>query len=1345
MRHSGNRTEWIGAGLLVTWLFVFSICHADQQADSAPSLKINHSILSTSVFRQRAQQRLYTAAQSHINSREYAAAFDVLQQLLKQPFDSGHLVSHSGPAHGVQSATVRLLLELPFSARRDWNQFCTGPGTLALSEALHSRSRVALNQVAANFPCSSVAADALITETIWATTAQEKMAARIALQQLEDWQAAGILTAGQTRTVRGLQEALRHSAGTKKNAPKSPTDASVGSSVRSASAWFWKDNVWKHRQGPDELPRRGIGNHFSHRFGCQHPLLSAEYVITRTPAGIASLDRTSGINQWFLNCRSVVRNRNEKRQGALGPLFDIIPIADQRLEASDGIVYFVDGQPFVPFQPPHAHQQRLILRQGATHLVALRTGENPFILWQVGGTPATDANVNALLPDAPRDFEYSFELPSGRIPASKTTSHPVADDRLDGHLFLSAPKVADGRLYVTTHCDDTIWLNSLSATQGSLLWQQPLTWQEPESDDPQHNSAIVGGISDDIIVCLFANGIVAGCNPIDGRIQWLQTIVLQDEHDAETGEFGLADNRLIPQTAPGQEFGSLWMQISAEGIICGRRGSRAISCLNPATGAIRWSTTRDVHGSTADQQYDMACIGLIDDQLITIGYGHCRAIDVSDGSQTWVRPLGNHDGRVCCDDRSVYVALNSGRLLTIDGHDGSISYSQQLQLGQSGPALASDQIGLVEASAWSVRSWWWQDKSTTVMNAADIENALNDLALYRLHTSLPYLPVPRRTLQECLSQVAEADLSAEQHLKFALLAPKMPDHDSLLIQQLNEDPNRPIRILPGWTLPIGTAARMLQVNASSLRSPLTTDASVLYPANLGSLYDQLDAAVQLQTAGKQQQAELLLLNMDIDASSDLSDKHNELLRKVRGGALAPGFASTSEVGPVETTFTIKSSSNAGFRLADIAANFQRYRSRMPVAMVPSWNRSLFMNVAGASPHVGLVDIGQGIETAWTPRSSLQFPTNISHQDAWLTPGLVLVSRANKIGVISAFGDSPLTPLWLRAISKNAAGQVLALSSRQLVVSTNEQLQSLHPLTGELQWSHNWKQSREWQHMEGQFWKVYCSPNHVILLSSLGTGYVVLRAIDGAIVYEGSRRTGQVSQVIDEYLVTKNNDNRLEVTHLITGKSVDVAGNDHDIVAIYPAQQLGQNKAMVITKTPGLMILDLESGQAYTEIVVVGELGDLRNGWLSPRLVHRSGLIYVALSVRNWRMAYVPEAVFNEAVTGSGVLICIDPHTGREMWQRKQHATVVAPVFGDPCPFLVLWTTRYTNGGTRIRSRSDRLKTALEITVLDAHTGELVGQTERHLAVRPLQIVHDRTTQQLRFTTEHSTIEMDYAN
>ena len=138
MRHSGNRTGWIGTGLLVTWLLAFSTCHADQQASSAASLKIDHSILSTSVFRQRTQQRLYTAAQSYINNREYAAAFDVLQQLLKQPYDSGHIVSHSGPVHGVQLAAVRLLLELPFSARRDWNQFCTGPGTVALNAAMHA-------------------------------------------------------------------------------------------------------------------------------------------------------------------------------------------------------------------------------------------------------------------------------------------------------------------------------------------------------------------------------------------------------------------------------------------------------------------------------------------------------------------------------------------------------------------------------------------------------------------------------------------------------------------------------------------------------------------------------------------------------------------------------------------------------------------------------------------------------------------------------------------------------------------------------------------------------------------------------------------------------------------------------------------------------------------------------------------------------------------------------------------------------------------------------------------------------------------------------------------------------
>ena len=111
---------------------------------------------------------------------------------------------------------------------------------------------------------------------------------------------------------RRLKEAVHSQSGhTQICLEKSPTDSLAGNSVQSASAWFWKDNVWKHRQGPDELPRRGVGNHFSHRFGWQRPLLSTEYVITRTPAGIASLDRTSGMNQWFLNCRSVVRNRDE--------------------------------------------------------------------------------------------------------------------------------------------------------------------------------------------------------------------------------------------------------------------------------------------------------------------------------------------------------------------------------------------------------------------------------------------------------------------------------------------------------------------------------------------------------------------------------------------------------------------------------------------------------------------------------------------------------------------------------------------------------------------------------------------------------------------------------------------------------------------------------------------------------------------------------------------------------------------------------------------------------------------------------------------------------------------------
>jgi hypothetical protein len=74
---------------------------------------------------------------------------------------------------------------------------------------------------------------------------------------------------------------------------------------------------------------------------------------------------------------------------------------------------------------------------------------------------------------------------------------------------------------------------------------------------------------------------------------------------------------------------------------------------------------------------------------------------------------------------------------------------------------------------------------------------------------------------------------------------------------------------------------------------------------------------------------------------------------------------------------------------------------------------------------------------------------------------------------------------------------------------------------------------------------------------------------------------------------------------------------------------------------------------------------------------------------------------------------------------------------------VLWSTKYTDRRAQFRFRGGRQKLSLEITVLDAFTGETVAATTQRLGGRPLRVIHDAEQGQLRITTDQSTIGMVY--
>ena len=110
------------------------------------------------------------------------------------------------------------------------------------------------------------------------------------------------------------------------------------------------------------------------------------------------------------------------------------------------------------------------------------------------------------------------------------------------------------------------------------------------------------------------------------------------------------------------------------------------------------------------------------------------------------------------------------------------------------------------------------------------------------------------------------------------------------------------------------------------------------------------------------------------------------------------------------------------------------------------------------------------------------------------PGLVVVRRGSQIGVTSLLSDNPLEPLWLQPVPDHRSGQVLLINSRQLVVCSNFGIQSFHPLTGQLQWSHIWKDSEQLHQLAGQYLKVYSTDSHIILLPSLGKARETARTV-----------------------------------------------------------------------------------------------------------------------------------------------------------------------------------------------------------------------------------------------------------
>ncbi len=1226
------------------------------QNDRQQSIEINHTWLRDVAFQIRPQQILLNAAQQKLEAGNYSDAFEALHELLKQPIDSAIVPNSGDSVRGMHSTIVSLLESLPPAAIAQWDATCKGPATRDLRRAVQKGSQAILEDVIRTYPYCEVAADAHLLRAAWLAGRGDNHGVRQSLSTLNRWRQKGILSQHQRTAVRSVQNAFQHA-----DAPTNDQTARYSPQVQGLDeqpTWVWKMSSWDTPGGPNELPPRtaqGLGSQFTHQPGAQPPVLLKDAVIIRSPAGIARVDRESGRQQWFLPFETVMRDeRNDESE--LERLFDFMPVEQDRLECDDETIYFLDGGAAGPVPPQGRFQPIRPPEVEATRVVAIRNNANPAVLWS--SSSLTDStNRYQAKGTGNTGPKYTFDISGAVEMPSKVISPTHESQRISVHRFHGAPVVEEGRVFVASKLDDLAYLNCLSASNGDLHWQQPLVWLRNADGDAAPDKAVVGGVINDVVVCLLASGAIIGCRVSDGTIEWMQSVLIDPEADEGTGVFALssqADPGFVPAGGVGTSFGSLWLQIVDQRLVCGRRGSQTVFCVNGLNGHVEWTALGVASDGIVAGQLDLGCVGIVNGNVILAGYSHCRALKIDDGTQSWNLPTGDHSGRIAVSGTHLCIGLNSNRLLIVDGRSGEIEQSEYLRPDQMGHAWAIDEKGLASASAWRVESYSWKSRPSKLA----------------------------RPEKEPSSRLIGRPLKVRDDL----LSPGPPSESQTLLTE----------------------------------------------------------AEALLAEDKREHAELLLLSMTPAADDpDTARQREELLTLIRKPILAPGREYVSPAqNPKNVTFTESSSHIASFRLKEIHERRRRGRGNRFRSSLPYWFRHpLMVDMTAANPQVGLIEVERGIEFSSTKLESLQFPMNQSRQESWDNPGLILIQRDNFVGVSSIFRNDPFAPLWLRQRPANRQGEVLSLSSRRLLIADNQGMTALHPLTGKTLWKRTWSDDDQTFHLHGQYFKVYDAGSHIVLMSSIGTAYIVVDGQDGTILREAKYAIGKIARVVGNHLLVVDNEKNLTATNLITGDQRRLSVSN--VTDVTHAERVRKNLALITSEPGTITLVDLTSDDTFSHVDTAPKRPNLRGPWMPPQILRRSGLLFVAVSMRDWR-ARLPKTAFKEPQTGAGSLVCLDPESGRQLWQKRCETIVVPPVYGDPCPFVVTWSIKGNSGRRRGGINSFTRPDSIKLTILDAFTGKVVGQTYRRAIGIPLRVTHDSTERQLNFTFADAVIHMNYA-
>lgn len=1400
---AANEKRWCRLGLCRSWLItlvILCIWPTNVRAldlEVAKSQRIHGPVefLRECLVTSRPNDRLLDVARRELTKEDRDTAFRALLEIFRQPHDSFSPLATNKPSTSQYQAAYELLAKADTTTQSLWVRTVEPLAAEALKTV--GQGALTLQEIARRFPLTPSGTRALATSALVAhSRGQHKFAATL-LMQASSVPGAN-LEPLRTRISRQITYGPVHRmAG--RTSDVCPAALSV---PWSDQLWDWQENYWEHPQMTTwgSLLKPAARRQLS--WNSWQPVLRDDTIYLRTPVRVVAFNKHDGEVQWSVQTDTlkpeagnhVLKKEPNPRAQALNDILRRDGMGT--VTVSDHHVFFLDH-----FRVLDPRQQKFQFRnqnqfrippsatsadteaQNGTRLVAIRRSPRPSVAWVIGDAPdfqydvlpATTTAVSSPVAPPPADTDASQQ--------PTTADGELPSNPFQGQRFCGVPVAHEQRLFVLTLDGQTFWLNCLAESTGRLNWQQPVAFQNNEGNQrgrfltapPENTAASLCGISGDVVICALNNGIVIGTRISDGQLLWATN--LRDDVDLSTQDRLRRVLAVSLNVAPG---------IRSRPVLANARMywaapfSQNVHCLDTKTGSIAWSVPRTNGGlGRLEGSSDLYVAGATSSEILCVGSRHVRALNPETGTELWVTSISDQTGRAFCNQDSCLLSQSDGSIAQINVMTGELNTIAQVVADGNeylGAIVADEDVVCVATptsvsvsptvSRWQKQSGYRQTvdkvRSELLMGGANPISMLKDIST---DTELIEAADVKTLFVSSVLQLQEsADVAVREQSLNLLDGLALTDKQRIRVAIASKDlsvdlsavnlagSTPTLELSSDWAVRADVAAwnNLSERQASKVAQLADRDTetaklehAILFPSHIGNTDAQIKFTQGLITDNRLAAAEMLLLSAKNTATAEdaiLLDAEIDQLRQMCCEVVAKRTDSM-EITSLKIDQQLSLSS-------DDAIAALRERIRLHVEAPEWYPHRLFL--ASRSLVSGSFEFG-------TSAHELRLPgpvESVSRPSGPNIPSIVPVVGRDAIGAISLLDSNGPQLLWWKQLNREEYDmspiELGAFGPDFLTVTTGTDLICVHPLTGQQLWRRKHNDSAVRPGMLYRFPRITGNSSVLGTFGQRLKSYEAIRSSDGRLLdtIPIEIPDGQIPLACGQTILF-HQDRVLVLHDLKTHQNLLAGQSELKVLGAGQAQLLKNQRAITITEDLNLLVMDMTTGHIQVECSLSQVLDAEKLVGLTA--FERDGNLFVIL--KDWNGARSRRSAssrMGELKLDSGILCRVDLATGKLLWHRQIDSCVAPRIYGPKTNLLVTWTwqnpvslLQQRLGGRSDVSSGPDSQRSMSVEVLNADTGEVVGEANYLNPAEPFRCVHNQSRKSIRLISPTSVIEMKY--